>query len=37
MLAKNKLLKIKNLGRKTINEIAISLEKHGLLSKKEEL
>ena len=34
---KNKLLKIKNLGRKTINEIAISLEKHGLLSNKEEL
>ncbi len=34
---KNKLLKIKNLGRKTINEIASSLEKHGFLSDKEEL
>jgi len=34
---KNKLLKIKNLGRKTINEIASSLEKHGFLSNKEEL
>jgi len=34
---KNKLLKIKNLGRKTINEIASSLEKHGFLSNKVEL
>ena len=34
---KNRLLKIKNLGRKTINEIASSLEKHGFLSNKEEL
>ena len=34
---KKKLLKIKNLGRKTINEIASSLEKHGFLSNKEEL
>lgn len=34
---KNKLLKIKNLGRKTTNEIASSLEKHGFLSNKEKL
>ena len=34
---KNKLLKIKHLGRKTINEIASSLEKYGFLSNKEEL
>ncbi|MDL2124619.1 MAG: hypothetical protein LWX51_16425 [Deltaproteobacteria bacterium] len=34
---KNKLFKMKNLGRKTINEIASSLEKHGFLSNKEEL
>jgi intein-encoded DNA endonuclease-like protein len=34
---KNRLLKIKNLGRKTINEIASSLEKHGFVSNKEEL
>jgi intein-encoded DNA endonuclease-like protein len=34
---KNRLLNINNLGRKTINEIASSLEKHGFLSNKEEL
>jgi len=34
---KSKLLKINDLGRKTINEIGKSLEKHGFLSNKEDL